>query len=216
MKKLAIIMIFGVVSVVLSAEEFTIQTISAKKEASITPAFEKKVQKSALVMSKKKEGDCNIITVGKYPSVKAAKVDMKKAKAISNDAFIRTAERVTPKVCESKAAEKQVAMKESNVTVVTPQKEEITVVNQTVAPVQKESVTTVVSTKENSVATTTTSVAEKVEPAPCKVEPCEKISTNVYLYDKNLIRKSDLHDAIEFYKHSPYHTFRPVALQGSK
>ncbi|MDD2782057.1 hypothetical protein [Sulfuricurvum sp.] len=216
MKKLALIMIFGVVSVVLSAEEFTIQTISAQKEASITPAFEKKVQKTALVMSKKKEGTCNIVTVGKYPSVKAAKVDMKKAKAISKDAFVRSAERVTPTVCESKGTEKQVAMKESNATVVTPKKEEITAVNDTSTSVQKEGVAMVVSSKENSVVTITPSTLEKVEPVPCSTQPCEKISTNVYLYDKNLIRKSDLHEAIEFYKHSPYHTFRPVALQGSK
>ena len=47
MKKLALMMIFGTLGVTLSAEEFTIQTISAQKEASITPAFEKKVQKSA-------------------------------------------------------------------------------------------------------------------------------------------------------------------------
>ena len=216
MKNLALIIMFGVTSVVLSAEEYTIQTISAQKEASITPAFEKKVHKSALPVTKKKEGDCNIVTVGKYPSVKAAKVDMKKAKAISKDAFVRSMARVTPKVCESKGAEKQVAMKESNATAVTPKKEEITAVNKTTVPVQKEGVMTVVSPKENSVAVTTPSVSEKVEPAPCKVQPCEKISTNVYLYNKNLIRKSDLHEAIEFYKHSPYHTFRPVALQGSK
>ncbi|MBD3799732.1 MAG: hypothetical protein IE883_07650, partial [Epsilonproteobacteria bacterium] len=129
MKNLAILIMFGVSSVALSAEEYTIQTISAKKEVSITPAFEKKVQKSALPMRKKKEGECNIVTVGKYPTAKAASADLKKAREISKDAFVRTLERATPKVCEG---------------------------------------------------------------------------------------KSDIHDAIEYYKHSPYHSFRPVALQYSK
>src|SRR3989339_947036 len=104
MKKLALIMMFSVIGVVLSAEEFTIQTISAKKEASITPAFEKKVHKSALSSEKKKEGVCNIVTVGKYPSAKAAYHDLKKAKAISKDAFVRPINRTTPKACETQTA----------------------------------------------------------------------------------------------------------------
>lgn len=219
---------FGVSSVALSAEEYTIQTISAKNEASITPAFEKKVQKSALPMSKKKEGECNIVTVGKYPTAKAAKVDLKKAKTISKDAFVRTTERSTPKACEGKSAATVTAMKDTNATE-TP-KEENKVVKTSPIPAQNASVApSSVAVKETPVPATTTPVAIKtVEPAvssvasveapkaePCKVQPCEQ-TTNVYVYDKNLARKSDIHEAIEFYKHSPYHSFRPVALQGGK
>src|SRR3990167_1906419 len=127
MKKLALIMMFGMSSVVLSAEEFTIQTMSDKKEASITPAFEKKVHKSALPSVKKKEGECNIVTVGKYHSTKAAHHDLKKAKAISKDAFVRTVNRTTPNVCASKSEAPKTAMKDVNASVVIPNKSEAAV-----------------------------------------------------------------------------------------
>lgn len=222
MKNLALLIMFGVSSVALSAEEYTIQTISAKKEVSITPAFEKKVQKSALPMSKKKEGECNIVTVGKYPTAKAASADIKKAKEISKDAFVRTVERTTPKVCESKSAAAATAMKDTNATV-TPKSESVALKE---SPAPAQSVTTAVAPKETPAVSATPLVVKTVEPVvssvekpeipkaePCKVQPCE---TNVYVYDKNLARKSDIHEAIEYYKHSPYHSFRPVALQGGK
>jgi hypothetical protein len=192
MKKIALMMIFSVTSVVLSAEEYTIQTISALKERSITPAFEKKVQKSALSSAKKKEGDCNIVTVGSYSTLKAAQADIKKAKAISKDAFVRSLNRVTPKVCESK----------SNASL-SSKKEEITVT-------VKESVVT---NPTSAVApTSVVMIQNETKAAPCKAEPC-KTSPSLYLYDRNLVRKSDIHDAIEYYKNSEYHSFRPVALQ---
>jgi len=212
MKKLALIMMFSVVGVVLSAEEFTIQTISAQKEASITPAFEKKVQKSALPSVKKKEGECNIVTVGKYHSTKEAHHDLKKAKAISKDAFVRTVERTTPKVCESKSATKT-AMKDVNSSTVVPKKEEVVVV---AAKHEEPKAVEAVHTAPAAPTAAPAVVAEVKAEVPCKVQPCEKVSNNVYLYDRNLGRKSDIHEAIEFYKHSPYHSFRPVALQSSK
>lgn len=220
MKNLALLMMFGVSSVVLSAEEYTIQTISAKKEVSITPAFEKKVQKSTLPMSKKKEGECNIVTVGKYPTAKAASADIKKAREISKDAFVRTVERATPKVCEGKSATTQMAMKDTNVTVTS--KIESVVAKEVQSPAQNQSV----APKETPAMTTIPLVVNTIEPVvssvekpqipkseTSKVQPCE---TNVYVYDKNLARKSDIHEAIEYYKHSPHHSFRPVALQGGK
>lgn len=201
MKKLALIMMFSVSSVVLSAEEFTIQTISAKKEASITPAFEKKVEKSALHSEKKKEGACNIVTVGKYRSAKEAHHDLKKAKVISKDAFVRTVERITPKVCEGKDETHKTAMKDVNSSAIVPKKAEAVVM--VAKPAEVKAV-------EAAHAAPVAVVA-----APSKVQPCEKVSNNVYLYDRNLGRKSDIHEAIEFYKHSPYHSFRPVAMQSS-
>jgi len=212
MKKLALIIIFGISSVVLSAEEFTIQTISAKKEASITPAFEKKVHKSALPSVKKKEGECNIVTVGKYHSTKAAHHDLKKAKAISKDAFVRTVNRTTPNVCASKSEAPKTAMKDVNASVVIPNKSEAAV-----AAVKHEEPKA--AEPAHTLSATPAPVAAVSEPKaeiPCKVQPCEKVSNNVYLYDRNLGRKSDIHEAIEFYKHSQYHSFRPVALQSSK
>lgn len=188
-------MIFGFTCVVLSAEEYTIQTISALKESSITPAFEKKVHKSALPSAKKKEGECNIITVGNYSNLKAAKADIKKAKAISKDAFVRSLHRVTPKVCESKSSGAKTAMtNDTNNATVTVK--EATVTNPTSAAAP----------------TSVVVIQNETKAAPCKAEPC-KMSTSLYLYDRNLMRKSDIHDAIEYYKNSEYHSFRPVALQ---
>ena len=215
MKKLALIMMFSVSSVVLSAEEFTIQTISAQKEASITPAFEKKVQKSALGSVKKKEGQCNIVTVGKYHTTKEARHDLNKAKAISKDAFVRSVERTTPKVCEGKSETHKTAMKDVNSSAIVPKKEETSVA---VKPTEVKSVATAHTVPVTTVTSTvpvSTAVEAKAE-VPCKAQPCEKVSNNVYLYDRNLGRKSDIHEAIEFYKHSPYHSFRPVALQMGK
>ncbi|HEX5329635.1 hypothetical protein [Sulfuricurvum sp.] len=205
MKKLALIMMFSVSSVVLSAEEFTIQTISAQKEASITPAFEKKVQKSALLSTKKKEGSCNIVTVGKYPSAKAAHHDLGKAKAISKDAFVRSVDRTTPKACESRGAAKEhtVQAKPS----VNPQPEVKAVVAHETAPVKKEEP---VVAEHASVAAdhpATVSAPVQVKSEPCKTQPCTNVT---YLYDRNLAHKGDVQEAIEYYKRSPYYSFKPV------
>lgn len=199
MKKLALMMIFGTLGVMLSAEEYTIQTISAQKEASITPAFEKKVQKSALPSTKKKEGECNIVTVGAYSSLKAAKHDLAKAKNISKDAFVRSTNRTTPKVCESHVAAVEVKPivehKEEKAVAPAPKKEE---------PVVAVKESPVVAPASQNVAAP---VASEAKAEPCKVQPCTNVT---YVYDRNLVHKSDIHEAIEYYKHSPYYTFKPT------
>ncbi|MGA9046761.1 hypothetical protein [Sulfuricurvum sp.] len=193
MKKLALIMMFSVASVVLSAEEYTIQTISALKESSITPAFEKKVQKSALSSAQKKEGNCNIVTVGSYPTPKAATSDIQKAKAISKDAFVRPTNRTVPQVCLGKNNTHTTALQDTN-------------------PSAVESKQDAVALKENTAAAKV--VQETSQSAlSAKVQPCVKGLTAVYLCDRNLARKSDIHEAIEYYKNSPYHSFQPIALQ---
>lgn len=190
MKKLALIIMFSVIGVVLSAEEYTIQTISTLKENSITPAFEKKVEKSALPSDQKKEGECNIITVGHYKSVKEAHADLKKAKAIAKDAFIRPLVRTTPKVCETHttAAKTVTATAQKSAA----KKEEVVVTSP------------VVSTVAESAAT--------VIPQETKAVACENSANPVSLYERNLVRKNDIHEAIEYYKTSPFYTFKPVAL----
>jgi hypothetical protein len=216
MKKLALIMMFSVSSVVLSAEEFTIQTISAQKEASITPAFEKKVHKSALPSEKKKEGECNIVTVGKYPSAKAAHHDLGKAKAISKDAFIRSVERTAPKVCESHGADKAHTV-EAKTSVVVHQEEKAVVIHE-IVPVKKEEAIAAVHEASVSTAATDHSTAPQsistpvaqVKSEPCKTQPCTNVS---YLYDRNLAHKSDVEEAIEYYKRSPYYSFKPTVVQ---
>ncbi|MFZ2888877.1 hypothetical protein [Sulfuricurvum sp.] len=193
MKKLALIMIFSVSSVVLSAEEYTIQTISAQKEGSITSAFEKKVHASTLSSIKIKEGNCSIVTVGKYLTTKAAQHDLKKAKMISKDAFIRTLHRKTPLVCDHPTPEHNDTVHTKNLTVAT-----------------------VKSTLEEIKEVKSSVPAEAKEVEACKVQPCDNVSTNIYLYDRNIGRKNDLHEALEYYKNSQYHSFYPVALQNSK
>lgn len=204
MKKLALIMMFSVTSVVLSAEEYTIQTISALKESSITPAFEKKVQKSALSSSKKKEGNCNIVTVGSYPTPKAAASDIQKAKAISKDAFVRPANRTAPQICMGKNGAHTTVLKDTNTSAVEPKKESVAPVALKENPAAAKAVPEAPQSALN---------AQHETKEPCKVQPCAKGSTTVYLYDRNLARKSDIHEAIEYYKNSPYHSFQPVALQ---
>ncbi|MDP3291669.1 MAG: hypothetical protein Q8M43_06530 [Sulfuricurvum sp.] len=192
---------FSVTSVVLSAEEYTIQTISAQKEASITPAFEKKVHKSVLPSTKKKEGKCNIVTVGKYPSAASAYHDLKKAKAISKDAFVRPINRTTPKACESATAEKKAA--DAHTPVASVKKEvSISTAHETAS-----------SPSASSAVVTRVAVAPNVQEAkaePCKAQPCEKVTNTDYVYDRNIGRKSDKHDAKEYYKNSPNQTLKPM------
>lgn len=215
MKNLALIMMLSVTGVVLSAEEYTIQTISALKESSITPAFEKKVKKSALSSAQIKEGDCNIVTVGKYPTPKAAKADIQKAKAISKDAFVRPLNRVIPKVCESKPEMSNMAMNDENSSVMAPKQEDTVMTSQEKIAVVAQAVSKeAVGVSEVPASVLSEPMAQtETKMEPCKAQPCEN-STTVYLYDRNLARKSDISDAIEYYKNSPYHTFRPaLALQ---
>lgn len=197
MKKLALAIIIGIAGVALNAEEYTIQTISAKKEKSITPAFEKKVRQSALSSSTKKEGSCNIVTVGRYDSAKKARADLAKARAIAQDAFVRPVTRTVPKACATLAAktkQEKVLPSDANATVTASLKTDV------VAEKSKDRVFA-----ESS---------KEVNDAVKKSESAGEVShTTVYIYDRNLARKSDIHDAIEYYKNSPYHTFKPVAMQ---
>lgn len=203
MKKLTLIMMFGFSSVVLNAEEFTIQTISAQKAASITPAFEKKVDKSALPSTKIQEGNCHIVTVGKYPDAKAAHHDLNKAKKISKDAFVRSTHRQTPKACDKGIVSKDAAH---------PSSHDKAPVHNVVAEVKKE----VHVADAHPVVVDKNVTTTEVKEVPCKAQPCEKVSHPVYVYDRNSVRKSDIHEAIEYYRTSPYHTFTPVGLQAAK
>lgn len=249
MKKLAlIIMMSGIVSVAVSGEEYTIQTISAKKVSSITPVFEKKVDESTLPSSKKKEGNCNIVTVGNYKNAQEAHHDLEKAKIIAKDAFVRPVVRSTPKVCivsvhhkEGKTVVKHaktVTKHPKSVVKTTknsPHQTEVVTKNgnkgdvqhvaetaEGVSPAHEEvAVSTVSEHKGVSLSDNEHSITAQAHPVaatgtvsdtPCKTQPCTKTPALTYVYDRNLLRKSDISDAIEFYKNSPYHSFRPMAL----
>lgn len=218
MKKSALV-IMCIVGMALSAEEYTIQTISALKESSITPAFEQKVQKTALPSDRKKEGACNIVTVGHFADRKGASRELKKAKTVAKDAFVRTVARSVPKVCEAplSSAEKK-APSDLNATVAASGAAQGEAKAQAVEkPVQGGA--------EGAAAPATAAATEPKTAAAAECPPlgaekeaassAQTVHTSVIIYDRNLARKSDIHEAIEYYKHSPYHSFRPVALQGS-
>ncbi len=232
MKQLALAIIISAVGVALSAEEYTIQTISAQKEASITPAFEKKVHSSTLESSKKKEGSCNIVTVGHYETIQKARADLSKAKKIAKDAFVRPIERKTPKAClndtvatkgdkvsksvnpvtatvtAAKAEVKGVKGKEETIEpikgVATAEK-----MNELVKPLESKEMVPAVSKAADVVVATQPAVTA----SPSVSAKEESATPSVYLYDRNLARKSDIHEAIEYYRNSPYYTFKPVAMQ---
>lgn len=200
-----------------SADEFTIQTISALKEKSITPAFEKKVDKTAIPSVQKKEGACNIVTIGTYPTAQKAHADLSKAKTVAKDAFIRHVSRDTPKVCELKGDVHSIAKKDTNSSVGMTKKEETAAV---ITP-KKEDTASIVAHSDIKEPTVAQGVIPSITPAAvatsekgeAKAEPCKSDScTNIYVYDRNLIRKSDISEAIEFYKNSPYYSFHPIAL----
>lgn len=198
MKKLALIVVFSVASMALNAEEYTIQTISALKESSITSAFEKKIEKSALPSAKIKEGECNIVTVGQYGNTKEARSGLKKAKTIAKDAFVRPISRTIPKVCATQSEERK--------------SEEIvkTDINASVSPVAVKAIQAEAEKPKE------TAASAMAAPAPLPAaevkSSIDSVHSTVLIYDRNCIRKSDIHEAIEYYKNSPYHTFRPVAL----
>jgi hypothetical protein len=211
MKKLALIMMFSVTGVVLSAEEYTIQTISTLKESSITPAFEKKVEKTALHATKKKEGECNIVTVGNYKSVKEAHTDLKKAKAIAKDAFIRPLVRTTPKVCETRTAAAKGSSVERKGEKAAASVQNISVKKEEAIAAVHEAVTPSVAVAAVEARPAAVIPTQETKAEPCKVQPCD--NSPVYVYDRNLARKSDIQEAIEYYKRSPYYTFKPVLTQ---
>lgn len=182
----------------LSAEEYTIQTISALKESSITPAFEQKIKKTGIPYIKKTEGDRHVVLLGKYKKTAETKHDVKKVRAVvTHDAFVRPMDR---------AAVATVGKPEVHVEVASHTSETATVSH------GAETTATVVAPATPPIAVATTPAVEKKEecaPRIISAAPTEP----VIIYDRNAMRKNDISEAIEFYKTSPYHSFRPVALQ---
>lgn len=214
MKKLALTIITAA-GITLSGEEYTIQTISTLKESSITSAFEKKVQKSALPVTRKKEGACNVVMLGHYADAKKARADLAKAKAVAKDAFVRPAERNVPKAC---AAAGQPEKKEAKGAVAEAKPASAAPASAGVAATAEKAKEAVPSETPKAVVTVApVSAAEPVKGESGKktetVSAPEPIHTAIVVYDRNIARKSDIHEAIEYYKNSPYHSFRPVAIQ---
>lgn len=204
-----------------SAEEYTIQTISALKESSITPAFEKKVQKSALASDRKKEGACNIVTVGRYGDVKTARANLQTAKTIAKDAFIRPLSREIPKACDPMTAKGQgIASVKNDMNASVGSAVSGTASVKVSSKASAVSASSAVSSADAQPSHDPLAAASVPQPPITQTEekgcsPFDTMQTAVWIYDRNLARKRDIHEAIEYYKNSPYHSFRPVAMQSS-
>ncbi len=187
----------------LSAEEYTIQTISALKESSITPAFEQKIKKTGIPYIKKTEGDRHVVLLGKYKKTAETKHDVKKVRAVvTHDAFVRPMDRAA--VATKPEVHVEAASHPSETATVSHSTESAAVVTPTTAPVAVVATTPVV-------AAVAAAVEKKEECAPRVISAAP--TEPVIIYDRNAMRKNDISEAIEFYKTSPYHSFRPVALQ---
>ncbi|MCK9371959.1 MAG: hypothetical protein M0P91_02085 [Sulfuricurvum sp.] len=200
MKKLALIFVCGVAGMTLNAQEYTIQVISAIKESSITPAFEKKVKKTGIPYIKKEEGERHVLLVGSYETRDRSGMDAKKVKkSVVHDAFVRPMERkeVSGAISKEEHSSTHKAIKES-------------IAADHVSPLGTASV--VVNHNEPAVAISsaapnhdTNATGEMKEAKGCSA------SNIVVIYDRNAIRKYDISEAIEYYKNSSYYTFKSTA-----
>lgn len=174
MKKLGLIMIMGMMSLLWGSSEVTIQVINAVQERSITHEFVQKLKKSGLAIHKNIEGGRYVVTLGTYKNEKAAREALKKVrKIVCKEAFIRLVKREKTGVAVHTEVKATVAA-------VSPKNENVVIVE--VKPVVVE-----------------------VKSAPASAAICS--------VDKKEVHKSEMSEAINYYKNSPYHRFEPVMLQ---
>lgn len=179
MKKLAFLMIMGMVSVLWGSESVTVQVISAIYEKSITHEFDAKLKKTGLEVHKKIEAGRYVVTLGTYKDEKSAEAALKKARIlVAKDAFIRPVNRT------------HVA---------------------TIQPIEPTHSTP--SIEHKSVAAVETPKPE-AEVKPEEVKPASAATVSVLSdCDKREMHRSEIGEAIQYYKTSPYHRFEPVRLQ---
>jgi len=186
----------------LSAQEYTIQAISALKESSITPAFEKKIEKTGIPYIKKEEGDRHVVLLGSYKKTADTRHDVIKVrKGVAHDAFVRPMERgevsrVTPQHSSGQklngSAQEKHAVSTASV-VANPNEQGVAVV----------AVSSVVLNHDANI------TGQTKEAAACpQTIPSATGSDVVLVYDRNAIRKYDISEAIEYYKKSPYYSFK--------
>jgi len=218
MKKMAL-MALALSTCVWSAETQTIQVISAQKESSITPAFQKKVQQTGLKSVKKKEGDRYVVTVGVFKDKAEAKKTIGKVRdKVTCDAFVRPVDRVMTVKAESSKSEPIKA-------VAAPVKTEvIAMVAKAVEEPKKENVTVpekvevVAKAVEKASENNTVKPEVQVQPAMVatvtpKAEAAPKREATFVLFDNKALYKNDIAEAIQYYKTSPYHRFEPSGLK---
>lgn len=202
---------FCVVGVSLQGSEYTIQVISALKESSITPAFEKKIEKTGIPYIKKDEGERHVVLVGSYETRERSKTDVKKVKkSVVHDAFVRPMERkgVSGALCTEEHSSAQKPLKESIAAnhasaIAAALQEKHTVSTPSVVATHNETAAAVSSAAPNHDSNATVEAKEGM------VSPRASASANIVMvYDRNAIRKYDISEAIEYYKNSSYYTFK--------
>jgi hypothetical protein len=182
--------------------------INAVKEKSITPDFDKKLEKSGLAIHKVVEGGRYIVTLGSYKDEKSAQKALKKARAmVCAGAFIRPVKRDQAAVAshDVKNVKPVEVKKESAVVSAKVTKEATAVVaHETTNPAVKEVVATAVPKSEHVVV---------VEVKPVVVEVKNTSVPAVSSVGKKEAYRNEISEAISYYKNSPYHRFEPVMLQ---
>ena len=190
-KKIVLIAAMGALGLLWGSGDVTVQVINAVKEKSITHDFEKKLEKTGLDIHKVVEGGRYIVTLGTYKNEKAAQSALKKARTVVHGAFIRLVKR------DQIAAAPVSTHKEAT-------KVEAPVVAQ--AEVK---VAVVAQAPSNLVVVEVKPVVVEVQHSPVVLS---KTDSQVEC-DKKEVHRSEIAQAIHFYKNSPYHRFEPVKLQ---
>jgi len=185
----------GAMGLLWGSGDVTIQVINAVKERSITQEFDKKLVKSGLAVHKVVEGGRYIVTLGTYKDAKAAQTALKKARmVVCKEAFIRPVKRdQAAAVAQAMAKTDKVADTHAEVKPATVEVHPA-VQAAVAAPVVEHMVTVAVKP-----------IIVEVKKSP---EAAEMSG-----YEKKELYKSEIAQAINYYKNSPYHRFEPVMLQ---
>lgn len=207
-KKMVLLAAMGTLGLLWGSGDVTVQVINAVKEKSITPDFDKKLEKSGLAIHKVVEGGRYIVTLGRYKDEKSAQKALKKARAIvCAGAFVRPVKREQAAVAlhDAKNVKSTEIKKETAATSVKAIKATTAVVvNEAIKPADKEVVAAAVSKNEHVVV---------VEVKPVVVEVKNPSASAVSSAEKKEAYRNEIGEAISFYKNSPYHRFEPVMLQ---
>lgn len=193
-KKIVLIAVMGTMGLVWGSGDVTVQVINAVKERSITHDFEKKLEKTGLPVHKVVEGGRYIVTLGSYKDAKSAKLALKKARSIvCKEAFIRPVNRDQIAVTSHEKTAKVAAHHETA---------------KVETPVEVKAAT-VVQVPNNVLVVEVKPVSVEVKNSPAVAVKSESQAAS----EKKEAYKSEIAQAINFYKNSPYHRFEPVKLQ---
>jgi hypothetical protein len=206
-KKIVLIAAMGAMGLLWGAGDVTIQVINAVKESSITPEFDQKLKKSGLAVHKVVEGGRYIVTLGTYKDEKSAQKALKQArKIVAAGAFVRFVKRDQTALSAHEPI-KSTAVKSAAIAAVAASHETVKTQQTAIAPVEVKS-SAATGVQEHAV------VAVIKPMATAEVKSCPIVKESVIsASDKKEAYKSEIAEAINYYKNSPYHRFEPVMLQ---